>query len=97
MDSYDSDSSDGASESPSQPTVPEPPPFNVPNYEKYKHGQQFLIVDHTANRRNGSEISKIWQHGGERRRVDEACECLKGWWKNSLIEQQFRHFKKQKQ
>jgi hypothetical protein len=69
MDSYDSDSSDGSSESPSQSTVSQPPPFNDPNYETYKHGQQFLIVDHTVNQRSGSEVSKIWQHGGERRRV----------------------------
>ena len=27
--------------------------------------------------------------------VIEACECLKAWWRNSLIEQQFGHFKKQ--
>ena len=65
MDPYDSDSSDGGPEFPSQSTIPKPPPFNDPNYETYKHGQQFLIVDHTANQRNGSEISKIWQHGGE--------------------------------
>jgi hypothetical protein len=86
MDPYDSDSSDGGPEFPSQSTIPEPPPFNDPNYETYKHGQQFLndpnyetykhgqqflIVDHTANQRNGSEISRIWQHGGERRRVDD--------------------------
>jgi len=30
-----------------------------------------MIVNHTANQRNGSEVSKIWQHGGERRRVDD--------------------------
>jgi hypothetical protein len=29
--------------------------------------------------------------------IIEACECLKAWWRNSLIEQQFGHFKKQKQ
>jgi hypothetical protein len=29
--------------------------------------------------------------------IIEACECLKGWGKNSLVEQQFGHFKKQKQ
>src|SRR5436305_14192173 len=28
--------------------------------------------------------------------IIEACECLKTWWRNSLIEQQFGHFKKQK-
>jgi hypothetical protein len=27
----------------------------------------------------------------------EVCECLKTWRRNSLIEQQFGHFKKQKQ
>ena len=43
MDPYDSDSSDGVSDFPSQSTV------NDPNYETYKHGQQCLIVDHTAN------------------------------------------------
>jgi hypothetical protein len=29
--------------------------------------------------------------------IIEACECLKAWWRNSLIEQQFEHFKKQKE
>ena len=66
MDPYDSDSSDGGPEFPSQSL-----PFNDPNYETYKRGQQFMIVDHTANQRNGSEVSKIWQHGGERRRIDD--------------------------
>ena len=69
MDPYDSDSSDGGPELPSQSTIPEPL-FNDPNYETYKRGQQFMTVDHTANQRNGLEVSKIWQHGGERRRVD---------------------------
>jgi hypothetical protein len=71
MDPYDPDSSDGSPEFPSQSTVPETPPFNDPNYETYKHGQQSLAVDHTANQRNGSEMSKIWQHGGERCRIDD--------------------------
>jgi hypothetical protein len=71
MDPYDSDSSDGGPEFPSQSTIPENLPFNDPNYETYKRGQQFMIVDHTGNQRNGSEVSKIWQHGGERRRVDD--------------------------
>jgi hypothetical protein len=30
-----------------------------------------MIVDHTANQRNGSGVSKIWRRGGERRRVDD--------------------------
>ena len=60
MDPYDDpDSSDGGSESPSQFTTPDPPSFNNFNYETYKRGQQFLIVDHTANQRNSSEILKI--------------------------------------
>jgi hypothetical protein len=71
MDPYNSDSSDGGSEFPSQSTISEPSPFNDPNYETYKHGQQFMIIDHTANQRNGSEASKIWQHGGERRQADD--------------------------
>src|SRR5947199_8712524 len=29
--------------------------------------------------------------------IIEACECLKAWWRNSLIEQQVGHFKKQQQ
>ena len=29
--------------------------------------------------------------------ITEACECLKAWWRNSLIQQLFGHFKKQKQ
>ena len=29
--------------------------------------------------------------------IIEACECLKAWWRNSLIEQRFGHFKKQRQ
>jgi hypothetical protein len=57
--------------SPSQSTIPENLPFNDPNYETYKRGQQFLIDGHTANQRNGSEVSKIWQRGGERRRVED--------------------------
>jgi hypothetical protein len=30
-----------------------------------------MIVDHTANQPDGSEVSEIWQHGGERRQVDD--------------------------
>jgi hypothetical protein len=71
MDPYDSNSNDGVSEFPSQSTIPEPPPFNDPNYVTYKHSQQFMIVNHTANQRNGLEVSKIWQHGGKCRRVDD--------------------------
>ena len=44
MDPYDSDSSDGGPEFPSQSTIPENLPFN-----------------------DLSEVSKIWQHGGERK------------------------------
>ena len=64
MDSYDSDSSNEGFESPSGPSTATGPsiatdPFNDPNYESYKRGQQFLIVDHTANQQNGAEASKI--------------------------------------
>jgi hypothetical protein len=60
MDPYDSDSSDRGSEFPSQSIILESPPFNDPNYETYKHGQQFMIVDRTTNQCGGSEVSKIW-------------------------------------
>jgi hypothetical protein len=55
MDPYDSDSSDEGSEFPLQSITPS----NNLNYENYKHGQQFLIVDYTVNQRKGVEISKI--------------------------------------
>jgi len=29
--------------------------------------------------------------------IIETCECIKPWWRNSLIEQQFGHFKKRKE
>jgi hypothetical protein len=71
MDLYDSDSSDRSPEFPFAVHNSRPSPlFNHPNYETYKRGPQFMIVNHTANQRNGLEVSKIWQHGGERRRVD---------------------------
>ena len=41
-----------------------------PQFERGPRGEQFLIVNHTTNQRNGSEVSKIWLHGGERRRMD---------------------------
>jgi len=60
MDPYDSDSSDGGSKFPSQSTISEPPLSTILNMRRmYKRGQQFMIVDHTANQRNGSEVSKI--------------------------------------
>jgi hypothetical protein len=55
MDPYDSDSSDGGPEFPSQSLS-----FNDSDYKTYKRGQQFMIVDHTANQRNGLEVSRIW-------------------------------------
>ena len=57
MDPYDSDSSDGGSRVPFAVHNLRTLPFN---YEAYKRGQQFMIVDHTTNQRNGSEVSKIW-------------------------------------
>jgi hypothetical protein len=50
--------------------IPESSPANDLAFENYK-GQQFIIVDHTVNIRNGSKISKIWRHGFERRRADD--------------------------
>jgi hypothetical protein len=71
-----SDSSDGSIIIPSSSVIPESPSASDPAFESYK-SQQFVIVDHTANIRNGSII--------------EAYECLKAWWKNNLIEQQEGH------
>jgi len=84
MDPYDSNSSDGGSKFPSQSTIPEPPTWN-----------------HTVSRSVGQSFSSVKKLiTSERKQLEdiiEACECLKAWWRNSLIEQQLGHFKKQKQ
>ena len=54
----------------SSTTIPPSPNPDDPQFERGPRGEQFLIVNHTANQRNGSEVSKIWFHGGERRRID---------------------------
>jgi hypothetical protein len=54
MDPYDSDSSVGGPEFLSQSTIPEILPFNDPNYETYKRGQQFMIVDYMPKRQTDS-------------------------------------------
>jgi hypothetical protein len=69
-ETYNSDSSDGSIIIPSSSAIPESPPAGDPALESYK-SLQFVIVDHTANIRNGSEVSRIWKHGFERRRVDD--------------------------
>jgi hypothetical protein len=74
MDS-DSDSnssvySSGTAAFRSSATIPPSPGPDDPQFERGSRGEQFLIVNHTANQRNGSEVSKIWFHGGERRRMD---------------------------
>ena len=66
-ETYNSDSSE-SSIAISSSVVPES--ADDPAFERYK-GQQFVIIDHTANIRNRSEVSKIWKHGSERRRVDD--------------------------
>ena len=49
----------------------------VPNIEhtervlNSKGLRTFLVIDHTANQRQGSKLSGIWLHGGERRRLDD--------------------------
>jgi hypothetical protein len=109
MDPYDSDSS---GEFPSQSTVPEPPPFNDPNYETYKHGQHDFptlfqyALDTLSCPGMSIEYERVF--GGAKKLITpernhlrediiEACECLKAWWRNSLVEQHFGHFKRQKQ
>src|SRR5271155_4423906 len=54
----------------SSATIPPSPSPYDPQFERGPRGEQFLIVNHTANQRNGSEVSKIWLHGGERHRID---------------------------
>jgi hypothetical protein len=91
MDPYDSDRSNGGSEFPSQSTIPEPPLFNDPNYETYKCPEistECKRVFSSAKKL----ISPERNHLGEE--IIEACEYLKAWWRNSLFEQQFGHFKK---
>src|SRR6266516_3931222 len=78
MDPYDSDNSDENFKFPSQSIDP----FNNSNYESYKRGQQFLIVDHTANQRKDSEVFKIWQHDGERRQVND--DLMNRYWRYNL-------------
>ena len=46
------------------------PRARVPT-EQLIQGRRYLKVDQSANKRNGSKVSKIWQHGGERRRIDD--------------------------
>jgi hypothetical protein len=75
MDPYDSGSNDGGPEFRLQSIIPQTPSFNDPDYETYKCGRRFVIVDHAANQRGDSEVSKIWQHtdstpGGDKNRFD---------------------------
>ena len=112
MDPYDSDSSDGGSEFPSQSIIPETPPFNDPNYETYKHGRRDFptlfryALDTLSCSGMSTECERVFSNAKKlitpernqlREDIIEACECLKALWRNSLIEQQFRHFKKEKQ
>ena len=54
----------------SSTTIPPSTSPDDPQFERGPRGEQFLIVSHTASQRNGSEVSKIWLHGGERHRID---------------------------
>src|SRR5271156_557519 len=69
-DSNSSIRSSGTAAFRSSATIPPSPSPDDPQFERGPRGEQFLIVNHTANQRNGSEVSKIWFHGGERRRID---------------------------
>src|SRR5271163_420870 len=71
MDSdSDSNSSSRTAAFRSSATIPPSPSPDDPQFERGPRGEQFLIVNHTANQRNGPEVSKIWFHGEERRRMD---------------------------
>ena len=54
----------------SSATIPPSSSLDDLQFERGPRGEQFLIVNHTANQRNGSEVSRIWLHSGERRRMD---------------------------
>src|SRR5271154_5914299 len=69
-DSNSSIRSSGTAAFRSSATIPPSPSPDDPQFERDPRGEQFLIVNHTANQRNGSEVSKIWLHGGECRRID---------------------------
>jgi hypothetical protein len=51
-------------------TIPPSPSPDEPLFEPGPRGEQFLIVNHTANQHNRSEILKIRFHGGQRRQID---------------------------
>jgi hypothetical protein len=73
---YDSDESTGSAAFQPSATIPAPPVSNDPTFELGRNGTRFLIVDHTANQRHGSKISDIGFHGGERRTLSPAQQCL---------------------
>src|SRR3954468_1691484 len=54
--------------------VPEglPASSKVPAEQQIRHigGVRYLVVDQTANRRQGSKTSKIWLYGSELRALD---------------------------
>lgn len=57
---------------------PNPSSSTLPNQDEHiervvngKGLRRFLVVDHTANLRKNSRVSPIWDHGGERRRLDD--------------------------
>jgi hypothetical protein len=54
-----------------------------PQYERVvsRSGvRQYLIVEHSANLRNGSAISSIWAHGVERTRDEDSILRPIKWW-----------------
>jgi hypothetical protein len=54
----------------SSSTTSAPSNPNDPQYERGPLGEQFIVVDHTANLIPGTKVSGIWHHGGERRRTE---------------------------
>jgi hypothetical protein len=84
-DPYDSDSSDGVSSSLRSSQSLKTPTWNYLMGRNV--GQSFSSVKKLIT----SEKNQLEED------IIQACECLKAWWRNSLIEQQFGHFKKQKQ
>ena len=72
---------------------------DFPTFFQYAFDTLSCLVMSTECERVFSSVKKLI--ATERNQLGEdiieACECLKAWWRNRLIKQQFGHFKKQKQ
>lgn len=49
-------------------------------------GARYLAVDQTANRRHGSQVSKIWQYGMELRALDRFESVVEQWFHQEALD-----------